>query len=76
MVMVALRVIDANFAMEMAMSVMSGNRTENNVTMAAVSTTRWATEFERIYLMTASRIRGEPSRHRADASRPVFVRGR
>jgi len=59
------------------MGVMSDNRT-NHGTTAAVSATGWATEFERIYLMTAARIRGETvvAKTRADIARPGFVRGR
>jgi hypothetical protein len=64
--------------MEMTMHVMSGNRTNHNTIGAADGSTYWATEFERIYFMTAARIRGEPvvARQRANMIRPVFVRGR
>jgi hypothetical protein len=57
---------------------MSGHRINYSATAATVGGTYWATEFERIYLMTAARIRGESalSGRRADTIRPVFVRGR
>ena len=59
------------------MSVMRSDR-RDNVSANTVGTTYWATEFERIYLMTAARIRREAAfvSRRADAVRPVSVRGR
>jgi hypothetical protein len=36
-----------------------GERAEPGATTAAVGVTYWATEFERVYLMTAARIRGK-----------------
>jgi hypothetical protein len=42
--------------MEMTMSVTGDERTEHSATTAAVGVTYWATEFERIYSMTAARI--------------------
>lgn len=67
-----------NLAMEMTMRVMSGNRIQFNTTEIPVGRTYWATEFERIYLMTAARVRGKPAvaGQCANISRPVFVRGR
>jgi len=67
-----------NLAMEMTMRVMSGNRIQFNTTEIPVGRTYWATEFERIYLMTAARVRGKPAvaGQRANITRPVFVRGR
>jgi hypothetical protein len=64
--------------MEMAMSLKSDNPTNQNASEATTGTTYWRTEFERVYLMTAARIRGEPvlARYRADTTRPPFVRGR
>ena len=63
--------------MEMTMNVLSGNRMKHNMITAAIGTT-WTTEFERIYLMTAARVRGElvVARQHANMTRPVFVRGR
>ena len=60
---------------EMTMSVMRGDR-RNNITATTVGTTYWATEFERIYLMTAARICREAESRRADVIRPLSVRGR
>ena len=59
------------------MSVMRGDR-RDNVTATTVGTTYWATEFERVYLMTAARICREAAfaSGRADAIRPGSVRGR
>ena len=48
-----------NLAMEMMMSARGGEHTERSATTAAVGVTYWATEFERVYLMTAARIRGK-----------------
>jgi hypothetical protein len=48
-----------NLAIEMTMSVRDGARTEHSATTAAVGVTHWATEFERVYLMSAARIRGK-----------------
>jgi hypothetical protein len=67
--------------MEMTMSLKSGNPTSQNASEATTGTTYWRTEFERVYVMAAARIRGEPvlARHRADTTRPTrpfFVRGR
>jgi hypothetical protein len=64
--------------MEMTMSVKRGYRTIYPATATAVGATYWATEFERIYVMTAARIRGDTAfaRRRADAIQSVFVRGR
>jgi hypothetical protein len=42
--------------MEMTMSVTGDERTEHSATTAAVGVTYWATEFERIYSMTAAGI--------------------
>jgi hypothetical protein len=36
-----------------------GERTQRCATTAAVGVTYWATEFERVYLMTAALIRGK-----------------
>jgi hypothetical protein len=36
-----------------------GERTELSAATAAVGVTYWATEFERVYLMTAAHIRGK-----------------
>jgi len=60
------------------MRVISGNRVETSIAEAGVGIPCWATEFERVYLMTAARIRGEPMylRQRANITRPIFVRGR
>jgi hypothetical protein len=52
--------LGCNLAMEMTMSVRGGEQTEQSATTAAVGITHWATEFERVYLMTAARIRGKP----------------
>ncbi len=48
-----------NLAMEMTMSVRGGERTEQSATTAAAGVTYWATEFERVYLVTVARIRGK-----------------
>jgi hypothetical protein len=45
--------------MEMTMRVTGEERTEHGATTAAVGVTYWATEFERIYSMTAAGIRGK-----------------
>jgi hypothetical protein len=65
-------------AIAMPMSLKSGNPTSQNASEATTETTYWRTEFERVYVMAAARIRGEPvlARHRADTTRPLFVRGR
>jgi hypothetical protein len=59
----------------MTMSDRRETRTEHDA--AAAGVTYWATEFERVYLMTAARIRGEPvsAWHRFRISHPTSVRG-
>jgi hypothetical protein len=66
--------------MEMTMSVRDGERTEHCATTAAVGVAYWATEFERVYVMTAARIRGKPrmmrqplqARHQDESLRLVY----
>jgi hypothetical protein len=41
------------------MSVRGGERTDHCASAAAVGVTYWATEFERVYIVTAARIRGK-----------------
>ena len=57
------------------MSDMSRNRTELKST-APVGQVYWLTEFERVYLMTAARIRGEQvrARSRAEVISPLSAR--
>jgi hypothetical protein len=52
--------------MEMTMSVSGGERAELCTTATAVGVTYWATEFERVYVMTAACIRGKRALIRRD----------
>jgi hypothetical protein len=55
--------------MEMTMSVRGGERTDHCASAAAVDVTYWATEFERVYIMTAARIRCKRALIRRDIPR-------
>jgi hypothetical protein len=63
--------------MEMTMNSINAYQASRNTTMGAHGSS-WTTEFERIHLMTAARIRGEQlfARQRTSIARPVFARGR
>jgi hypothetical protein len=57
---------------------MNGHRVNYSGTAVTVGHSYWATEFERIYLMTAARIRGESTSAvcGTDTIRAGFVHGR